>query len=131
MMEKAVNLVKSFLNSNLKPGTLTNPTSLTRLRHRAIRIGIWWRIPPLKRALIDVTIVYVRHGGVVRSPVLLNEIREIILEILTRVLARSLIFVATIVGRALMERTGREPRGKHALLLGIQWLNTPLVFRGG
>jgi len=46
------------------------------LRTGAIRLGVWWRVSPLRRRLMDSVILFIRRGGVVESPGLLAAIRQ-------------------------------------------------------
>ncbi|ADY01249.1 hypothetical protein VMUT_1042 [Vulcanisaeta moutnovskia 768-28] len=104
------------------------------MKRKAVRMGIWWRMQPLKRALLDATIMFLRRGGVVRAVRLINMIKEIVQELLTYILSRKVVFVAYLVGKELVRRF-REYLGivndvKYIIHLGIQWLNTPLIYRG-
>jgi hypothetical protein len=131
---RILELTRSFLNTNLKTWrVLTNPSPLIALRRRAIRVGVWWRMPPLRRALIDATIVFLRRGGVVRAQVLLSMVRDVVIEILTHVLSRNVVFTAYLIGLELLGRFGRYldvvRSAKYVVYMGIQWLNTPPVFR--
>ena len=135
IQERVIELVRSFLNTNLKNWTvLTNPSPLISVKRKAVRMGIWWRMQPLKRALLDATIMFLRRGGVVRAVRLINMIKEIVQELLTYILSRKVVFVAYLVGKELVRRF-REYLGivndvKYIIHLGIQWLNIPLIYRG-
>ena len=46
----------------LAAGFMPTPVSLTALKSRALRRGVWFKINPAVRALIDAAI-YMRSGG--------------------------------------------------------------------
>ena len=135
IQENVLGLIRSFLNNHLKIRILTSPSPLIQLRRKAIRAQVWWRIEPLRRALIDAAIMFLRRGGAIRSHRLIILIREVLIEILTHILSRNLVFTAYLVGMELVRRFGRFLGAvrsvKYVIYLGIQWLNTPLIFRGG
>lgn len=123
-------VVKDYLARRL--GDI-NPHSLIGIRRRAVRLGVWWRVDAVKRALVDAVIFYVKGGGVVRSPSLRAALRQIAVEVLALMLARRLKLVAYLIGQRLIQRLGwvREVvRGpKDIVSIGLMWMNTPNWYR--
>jgi hypothetical protein len=56
--------------------------SLTALKSRALRRGVWARVSPAARALVDAAILYLRRGGRIKSPALVEALRKAAEEIL-------------------------------------------------
>jgi hypothetical protein len=111
----------------LAVGFVPSFVSLSALKSRALRRGAWFRVGPAARALIDVAILYLKRGGHIKSPALLEALRRVAEEILrlttpVRVLAKA-------VGYALARRLGIDVDEERAVALGIQWLNTPRRWR--
>ncbi len=101
--------------------------SLSALKSRALRRGVWFRVSSAARALIDAAILYLRRGGRIKSPALIDALRRAAEEVLhlttpVRVLAKA-------VGYAVARRLGVEVDEERAVALGIQWLNTPKKWR--
>ena len=125
--EVATTLVGEYLASRLG---VINPHTLPALRTRAIRRGVWWRVSPLRRGLVDSVILFIRRGGVVKSPSLLAAIRQAALEVLTIILSRRLTLVAYLIGLRLLGRVRQLVDGVRAVVaLGIMWMNTPNWYR--
>ncbi|AET33425.1 hypothetical protein [Pyrobaculum ferrireducens] len=97
--------------------------SLTALKSRALRRGVWTRVSPAARALIDAAILYLRRGGRVKSPTLVEALRRAAEEVLR--LTTPLRLLAKAVGLAIARARGIEADEEKAVALGIQWLNTP------
>ena len=97
--------------------------SLTALKSRALRRGAWTRVSPAARALIDAAILYLRRGGRVKSPTLVEALRRAAEEVLR--LTTPLRLLAKAVGLAIARARGIEADEEKAVALGIQWLNTP------
>ncbi len=111
----------------LAAGFVPSLVSLSALKSRALRRGVWFMVGPAARALIDAAILYLRKGGRIKSPALAEALRKAAEEVLrlttpTRVLAKA-------VGYALARRLGVEVDEERAIALGIQWLNTPRRWR--
>jgi len=97
--------------------------SLSALKSRALRKGAWFRVGPAARALIDAALLYLKKGGRIKSPALLEALRKAAEEVLrlttpVRVLAKA-------VGYAIARQLGIETDEERAIALGLQWLNTP------
>jgi len=112
---------------HLAAGFVPSLVSLSALKSRALRRGAWFRVSPAARALIDAAILYLRRGGRIKSPALVEALRKAAEEILrlttpVRVLAKA-------VGYAVARRLGVEIDEERAIALGIQWLNTPKRWR--
>ena len=101
--------------------------SLSALKSRALRKGIWYKINPAARALIDAAILYLRRGGRLKSPTLLEALRKAAEEVLR--MASPIRVLAKAVGYALARQLGVEIDEERAIALGIQWLNTPRRWR--
>ncbi len=78
---------------------------------------------PAARALIDAAILYLRRGGRVKSPTLVEALRRAAEEVLR--LTTPLRLLAKAVGLAIARARGIEADEEKAVALGIQWLNTP------
>ncbi len=121
-------LIEDYLASRLG---VIKPHVLIALRRRAVRLGLWWRVKPLRRALVDSVIMYIRRGGVVKSPSLLAQLRQAAIEVLVQILAGKLTLVAYLIGVKLVGKVkGLVANGVRDLVaLGIMWLNTPNWYR--
>ena len=82
--------------------------SLTALKSRALRRGAWTRVSPAARALIDAAILYLRRGGRVKSPTLVEALRRAAEEVLR--LTTPLRLLAKAVGLAIARARGIEAR---------------------
>jgi len=92
-----------------------------------LRKGVWFRLDPAARALVDATLLYLKRGGVIKSPALINALRAVAERILSstsplRVLAKA-------VGMAIARARGIQADEERAIALGIQWINTPKQWR--
>jgi choline dehydrogenase-like flavoprotein len=96
---------------------------LVGLKSLALRRGVWFRVSPAARALIDAAILYLRRGGRIKSPALLEALRKAAEKVLT--LATPVRVLAEAIGRLIAKRLGVEVDEERAVALGIQWLNTP------
>ncbi len=101
--------------------------SLSALKSRALRKGVWFRVGPAARALIDAAILYLKKGGRIKSPALIDALRRAAEEVLR--LAAPIRVLAKAVGYALARQLGIEVDEERAVALGIQWLNTPKKWR--
>ncbi|MGC9171198.1 MAG: hypothetical protein ACP5HD_10760, partial [Thermoproteus sp.] len=84
-------------------------------------------VSPAARALVDAAILYLRRGGRIKSPALVEALRKAAEEILR--LAAPLRLLAKAVGLAIARARGVEVDEERAVALGIQWLNTPRWWR--
>ena len=116
-----INIVRRFLANHVMR---INVHLLIHIKGIAVRSGAWWRINPLRRALIDSAIAYLRSGFVIRSRSLLGMIRDVLVEVLAIISTRRLSFIAYVLGS--MRATAR---GVNPVILGLQLLNTPLQYR--
>ena len=114
-----INLVREFL---MKCIGRVNLPMLVHVRALAIRSGSWWRVNPLKRALINAAITYLRSGLTIRSVILINMLRDAIIDVLTGTTVRKLSFIAYVVGT----RLGGLG---NPIITGLQWLNRPIQYR--
>ncbi|MCX8136383.1 hypothetical protein [Pyrobaculum aerophilum] len=101
--------------------------SLSALKSRALRKGVWFRLDPAARALVDATLLYLKRGGVIKSPALINALRAVAERIMAmtsplRVLARA-------VGMAIARARGIQADEERAVALGLQWINTPKRYK--
>jgi hypothetical protein len=112
---------------HLAAGFVPSLLSLSALKSRALRKGIWYKINPAARALIDAALLYLRRGGRIKSPALIDALRRAAEEVLA--LAAPVRMLAKAVGYALARRLGIEIDEEKAVALGIQWLNTPKRWR--
>ncbi|WP_333638884.1 hypothetical protein [Pyrobaculum aerophilum] len=111
----------------LAAGFVPTVLSLSALKSRALRKGVWFRLDPAARALVDATLLYLKRGGVIKSPALINALRAVAERILSstsplRVLARA-------VGMAIARAKGMVIDEEKAIALGIQWINTPRRYK--
>jgi len=111
----------------LTAGFVPSLLSLSALKSRALRKGVWFRLDPAARALVDATLLYLKRGGVIKSPALINALRAVAERILSstsplRVLAKA-------VGMAIARARGIQADEERAIALGIQWINTPKQWR--
>jgi hypothetical protein len=97
--------------------------SLSALKSRALRKGAWFRVSPAARALIDAALLYLKKGGRLKSPILLETLKKAAEEVLR--LTMSIRILAKAVGYAVARRLGVEVDEEKAVALGIQWLNKP------
>jgi hypothetical protein len=97
----------------LAAGFVPSLLSLSALKSRALRRGVWFRVGPAARALIDAA--------------LLEALRKAAEEVLR--LAVPIRLLAKAVGYALARRLGVEVDEEKAVALGLQWLNTPRRWR--
>jgi len=123
-------LIRDFLSRSV--GVVSLPL-LTSVRRRAVRVGVWWSLDPLRRGLLEAAIAYLRGGFRFRSPKAMAMVRDALIEALTLLLMRSVRFLAFILGLRLAEKLGRALnrvfRVWEIIAMGIQWLNTPLMHR--
>jgi len=101
--------------------------SLSALKSRALRKGAWFRVGPAARALIDAAILYLKRGGRIKSPALLEALTKAAEEVLR--LTTPIRVLAKAVGYAVARRLGVEIDEERATALGLQWLNTPKKWR--
>ncbi len=111
----------------LAAGFVPSLVSLSALKSRALRKGIWYRVSPAARALIDAAILYLRRGGRIKSPALIDALRRAAEEVLR--LTTPIRILAKALGYAVAKRLGVEVDEERATALGIQWLNTPRRWR--
>jgi hypothetical protein len=97
--------------------------SLSALKSRALRKGIWYKINPAAKALIDAAILYLKRGGRIKSPALFEALRKAAEEVLR--LTTPIRLLAKTVGYAIARQLGVEIDEEKAIALGLQWLNTP------
>jgi hypothetical protein len=111
----------------LAAGFVPSFLSLSALKSRALRRGVWFRVGPAARALIDAVILYLKRGGRIKSPALADALRKAAEEVLR--LAAPIRVLAKAVGYALARQLGVEIDEERATALGLQWLNTPRRWR--
>jgi hypothetical protein len=111
----------------LAAGFVPSLVSLSALKSRALRRGAWFRVSPAARALIDAALLYLRRGGHVKSPALLEALRKAAEEVLR--LTTPVRIMAKAVGYAVARKLGIEVDEEKAVALGLQWLNTPKRWR--
>ena len=111
----------------LAAGFVPSLLSLSVLKSRALRKGAWFRVSPAARALIDAALLYLRRGGRIKSPALLEALRRAAEEVLR--LTTPIRMLAKAVGYAIARRLGIEVDEEKAVALGLQWLNTPKGWR--
>jgi hypothetical protein len=116
-----------FVVMLLAAGFVPSLVSLSALKSRALRKGTWYRVGPAARALIDAALLYLRRGGRIKSPTLLEALRRAAEEVLR--LTTPIRVLAKAVGYAVARRLGVEVDEERATALGIQWLNTPRRWR--
>jgi hypothetical protein len=107
----------------LAAGFVPSLVSLSALKSRALRKGAWFRVSPAAKALIDAALLYLKRGGHIKSPALLEALRRAAEEVLT--LATPVRVLAEAIGRLMAKRLGVDVDEERAVALGIQWLNTP------
>jgi hypothetical protein len=107
----------------LAAGFVPSALSLSALKSRALRRGVWFRARPAARALIDAAILYLRRGGRIKSQTLIDALRRAAEEVLT--LSTPIRVLAKAVGYAVARQLRIEIDEEKAIALGIQWLNTP------
>ena len=111
----------------LAVGFVPSLLSLSALKSRALRKGAWFRVSPAARALIDAAILYIRRGGRIKSPALIDALRRAAEEVLRATTPIRLF--AKAIGHAIAKRLGIQADEEKALALGLQWLNTPKKWR--
>ena len=111
----------------LAAGFVPSLVSLSALKSRALRRGVWYKISHAARALIDATILYLRRGGRIKSPALAEALRKAAEEVLR--LTTPIRLLAKAVGYAIARQLGVEIDEEKAIALGLQWLNTPRRWR--
>jgi len=111
----------------LAAGFVPSLVSLSALKSRALRRGVWFRAHPAARALIDAAILYLKRGGRIKSQALLEALRKAAEDVLR--LAAPIRILAKAVGYAIARRLGVEVDEEKAVALGLQWLNTPKRWR--
>jgi hypothetical protein len=111
----------------LAAGFVPSFLSLSVLKSRALRRDVWFRVGPAARALIDAAILYLRRGGRIKSPALVEALRKAAEEVLR--LAAPVRVLAKAVGYAVARQLGVEVDEERAVALGLQWLNTPKKWR--
>jgi hypothetical protein len=112
-----------FVVMLLAAGFVPSLVSLSALKSRALRRGMWFRVSPAARALIDAAILYLKRGGRTKSPALIDALRRAAEEVLA--LAVPIRVLAKAVGYAIARQLGVEIDEERAIALGLQWLNTP------
>jgi hypothetical protein len=102
-----------FVVMLLAAGFVPLLVSLSALKSRALRRGVWFRVSPAARTLIDVALLEA-----------LRKAAEEVLRLTTpiRVLAKA-------VGYAVARQLGIEINEERATALGLRWLNTPKKWR--
>ncbi|WP_054853144.1 hypothetical protein [Vulcanisaeta distributa] len=131
--EEALGHVRNFLNNTINVISLQLIQSIRRV---AIRLGVWWRVNPLRRGgLLEAAIPYLRRGLRFKSPKALEMLREAVIEALSLVLIRKVRFMAYLIGKKLVERlkwVGPIVRRVQDIInMGLMWLNTPIMYRPG
>jgi hypothetical protein len=111
----------------LAAGFVPSLVSLSALKSRALRKGVWYKTNPAARALIDAAILYLKRGGRIKSPALFEALRKAAEEVLR--LTTPIRILAKAVGDAVARRLGVEVDEEKAVALGLQWLNTPKRWR--
>ena len=111
----------------LAAGFVPSLVSLSALKSRALRRGVWYKISPAARALIDAAILYLKRGGRIKSPALAEALRKAAEEVLRMV--SPIRVLAKAVGYAVARQLGVEIDEEKAVALGLQWLNTPKKWR--
>jgi hypothetical protein len=116
-----------FVVMHLAAGFVPSLLSLSALKSRALRRGVWFRVGPAARALIDAAILYLKRGGRLKSPALAEALRRAAEEVLR--LTTPIRILAKAVGYALARQLGVDVDEEKAVALGLQWLNTPRRWR--
>ena len=112
----------------LAAGFVPTLLSLKALKSRALRKGVWFKLDPAARALLDATILYLKKGGRIRSPALAEALRTVAEKILT--LTKPIRLLAKAVGMAIARAKGLKADEELAVVLGLQWINTPRRYKG-
>ena len=112
----------------LTAGFVPSLLSLSALKSRALRKGVWFRLDPAARALVNATLLYLKRGGRVKSPALIQALRAVAEKILT--LTSPLRVLAKAVGYAIAKAKGIAVDEEKAIALGLQWINTPKKYKG-
>jgi len=112
---------------HLAAGFVPSLLSLSALKSRALRKGVWYRINPAARALIDAAILYLKRGGHIKSPALIDALRRAAEEVFR--LTTPIRILAKAVGYAVARQLGVDVDEERATALGLQWLNTPKKWR--
>lgn len=102
---------------------------LIAVRNLALRRGVWFRVRPAARALVEAAIFHLRRGGRLKAPAVVEALKRAVEEALSKALPLRL--KAKAIGYAIAKRLGITVDDEKALALGIQWLNTPRRYRGG
>ena len=106
-------MVREFLERSVRVVSLE---LLVSVRRRAVRLGVWWRVDPIRGGLLEAVIAYLRRGFRFKSPRAIAMVREALIETLTHVLIRSVRFMAYIIGSRLATRLlqilGRAPHNR-------------------
>ena len=130
--EEAPAMVREFLERSVGVVSLQ---LLVSVRRRAVRLGVWWRVDPIRRGLLEAAIAYLRRGFRFKSLKAIVMIKDALIEVLTQVLVRSVRFMAYIIGSRLTTKfsqiLSRAPHTTEVIALGLQWLNTPPMYRTG
>lgn len=103
--------------------------TLVVVRRRAFRVGVWFRVDPFRRGLIDAAIAYLKSGWVMRSRRLIEAVRQALAEVLALIILRRTATLAYIVGMRIVKKLGGMVNGKLAIIVGLQWLNTPPEYK--
>jgi hypothetical protein len=119
--------LRLFVVMLLAVGFVPSLLSLSALKSRALRRGVWFRVGPAARALIDAAILYLKRGGHIKSPALAEALKKAAEEVLH--LTTPIRIIAKAVGYALARQLGVEVDEEKAVALGLQWLNTPKKWR--
>jgi len=98
--------------------------SLTALKSRALRKGVWYRVSPAARALIDAAILYLRRGGRIKSQTLAEALKRAAEEALW--LVTPIRVIAKTIGLLIARSHGLDIDEEKAIALGLQWINNPL-----
>ncbi len=123
-------LIEEFISGHVRDVGLP---LLLSLRIRAIRSRAWFRLSPIRRGLLEAAIAYMRRGFKFTSSHALALLRGAVVEALTLLLTRSVRFVAYVIGSRLAGRLAPAGvmRVAEVIVLGLQWLNTPTIYRAG
>ncbi|NYR15061.1 hypothetical protein [Pyrobaculum arsenaticum] len=111
----------------LAAGFVPTLLSLRALKSRALRRGVWLRLDPAARALLDASILYLRRGGRIRSQTLVESLRAVAERVL--VLTTPIRVLAKAIGTAIARARGVEVDEEKAVALGLQWMNTPKRYK--
>ena len=111
----------------LAAGFVPTLLSLKALKSRALRKGVWFKLDPAARALLDATILYLRAGGRIRSPALAQALKAVAEKILA--LTTPLKILARVIGMAIARAKGLAADEELAVALGLQWMNTPRRYK--